>query len=472
MTHLRQLSELGFDRLASDDPTLFDLLSREQLRQARTLSMVASSSVADPSVLVCEGSSLSNVTTEGYPGRRYHAGCEIVDQVENIAVERAKAAFGARYANVQPHSGSSANQVVMFGLLSPGDRILGLDLDSGGHLTHGARVNVSGQYFDAIGYKLDEQGLIDYAQVRELALKHRPRLIISGASAYPRTINFARFREIADEAGALLLADISHISGLVAAGCHPSPIDHAHITTTSTYKQLYGPRGGLILCGRDADMRLPNQKRSLAETMQYALFPAVQGTPNLGAVAAKARAFALVASPAFKDLARLIVADARALAACLVNKGYRVLTGGTDNHIVVIDVGARGLTGRVAEAALEECGLIVNKNRIPHDTRSALVASGVRFGTNTLALRGMGPDAMASCVELVERVLSSVHMLSDTSYRLAPANARFVRDEVEKLCARYPLPHYPQPREAAAHDPAARPNTVRHGMSNADAWPA
>lgn len=448
---LSELGSLGLDKLAGEDPALFELVSREHLRQTRTLSMVASSSVADPSVLACEGLSLGNVTTEGYPGRRYHAGCEVVDQIENLAIERAKKVFGARFANVQPHSGSSANQVVMFGLLSPGDRILGLDLDSGGHLTHGARANVSGRYFDAVSYGLDAKGLIDYTQVRELALKHRPRLIICGASAYPRRIDFARFREIADEAGALLLADISHIAGLVAAGCHPSPVPHAHFTTSSTYKQLYGPRGGLILCGHDADQPVEAGGRKCAELVQRSLFPYVQGTPNLGAVAAKARALAYVGSPAFADLAHRIVADAQAMAQVFVERGWRVLTGGTDNHMVLVDVAERGLTGCIAEAALESCGIVVNKNRIPHDRHSPLVASGVRFGTNTLALRGMPPEAMELCVGLVERVLCAVQPLNDIEYRLDPELVRCVRDEAQALCALYPIPGYPMPRPEARH---------------------
>ncbi len=439
---LSEFARDGVRRLAAEDPGLFDLLSREYQRQLSTLSMVAASSIADPSVLACAGAVAANVTTEGYPGRRYHAGCEFVDGIENLAIERAQTAFGARYANVQPHSGSSANQVVLFSLLKPGDRMLGLDLDCGGHLTHGARANISGQYFEAFAYGLDADGWIDYTQVRDLALRHRPKVIICGASAYPRTIDFARFRQIADEAGAVLLADISHISGLVAAGCHPSPIDHAHYTTTSTYKQLYGPRGGLVLSGRDSDQRVPGQRGTFSDLVQRAVFPLMQGTPILNAIAAKARALAIVATPQFKELARMIVADAQALANGFLRKGYRVLTGGTDNHMVLIDVSVNGLTGAIAERALEECGVIVNKNRIPNDTRGPLVASGVRFGTNTLALRGMTPQTMAACVDLVECVLSSLEPIGETQYRIDPYVVRVVRDEVGRLCGRYPIPRY------------------------------
>lgn len=448
---LSELTSVGLDRLAVDDPMLFDLMVREHQRQIQCLSMVASSGAADPSVLVCEGLALGNVTTEGYPGRRYHGGCEVVDLIENLAIERAKKVFGARYANVQPHSGSSANQVVMFGLLAPGDCILGLDLDSGGHLTHGSRANVSGHYFRAVSYGLDDEGLIDYDQVRERALAHRPRLIICGTSAYPRIIDFARFRAIADEVGALLLADISHIAGLVAAGCHPSPVDHAHFTTTSTYKQLFGPRGGLILCGRDADTPVPGTSRTCAEFVQRSLFPYVQGTPNLGAIAAKARALAYVGTFAFTELGRRIVSTASALARGLEQRGYRVLTGGTDNHMVLIDVAARGLTGAIAEAALGECGIIVNKNRIPNDRHSALVTSGVRFGTNTLALRGMQPEAMSRCVDVVEQILGAVEGVSETAYRLDAQIARSAREAVAALCTQYPIPNYPVAQADALH---------------------
>src|SRR5262249_48197224 len=304
---------------------------------------------------------------------------------------------------VQPHSGSSANEIVMFSLLKPGDTILGLDLNCGGHLTHGSPVSVSGQYFNAIGYGLDPEGYIDYGQVRRLACAHKPKLMITGASSYPRVIDFEQFRGIADQVGAYLLADISHIAGLVVAGEHPSPIDHAHFTTTSTYKQLYGPRGGLILMGRDHDRPGPDGKRALSELVQKAVFPFFQGTPNLSAIAAKARALALVATPEFKTMSRQIVSSARALARCFVDKGYRVLTGGTDNHLVLIDVLSSGVTGVVAERALEECNIVVNKNKIPGDTKPALVTSGMRLGTNSLALRGMTAREMLQCADLIHR---------------------------------------------------------------------
>jgi glycine hydroxymethyltransferase len=439
---LAEFALRGLEVLHDEDHVLYALLEREYLRQNNTLVMVAASSVADPSVLACEGMATTNVTTEGYPGSRFHAGCEVVDQIERLAVERAKAAFGARYANVQPHSGSSANQLVMFSLLKPGDVLLGMDLDCGGHLTHGSKASVSGQYFKSVGYGLDADGFLDYEQVRRLALEHRPRLIVCGASCYPRTIDFRRFRDIADEVGAYLLADISHISGLVVAGEHPSPIDHAHFTTTSTYKQLYGPRGGLVLMGRDFDRPAPQGKRTLADLVQKAVFPFFQGTPNLSAIAAKARALGNVLRPEFKALAGRIVSGARALARCFVEMGYRVLTGGSDNHIVLIDVLHQGITGSVAERALEECDIIVNKNKIAGDRKPALVTSGMRLGTNCLAVRGMAAAEMPACAALVHRVLSSVKVLDDTHHELCPTIRASVRDEVRGLCRRFPLPDY------------------------------
>jgi len=432
----------GIERLRDGDPVLYELIVREHRRQSETLTMVAASSIADPAVLACEGTALLNTTTEGYPGARFHAGCEVVDQVERIAVERARRAFGARYANVQPHSGTSANQIVMFSLLRPGDTVLGLDLDAGGHLSHGAKASVSGVYFHAVAYGVDADGRIDMAEVRRLALEHRPRLIICGASAYPRALDFAAFRRVADEAGAILLADISHVAGLVAAGEHPSPIDHAHFTTTSTYKQLCGPRGGLVLMGRDHDAPAPDGRGTLSDLVQRAAFPFFQGTPSLASIAAKASALARVASPEFREVARRITASARALAAALEERGYQVVSGGTDNHIVLVDLTARGLTGVVAERALEECRIVVNKNRVPGDRRSATVASGIRFGTNGLALRGMGPAEMRRCAELVDRVLGAVRPLGDRAFELDPAAAAAAREGVAALCARFPIPGY------------------------------
>jgi len=440
---LAEMAYRGIDLLLRDDPSLYDLLTREYHRQTHTLAMVAASSIAHPSVLACEGMITTNVTTEGYPGARFHAGCQFVDEIERLAIQRAKAAYKARYANVQAHSGTSANEAVILSLLKPGDTILGLELNSGGHLTHGSKASVSGQYFHAVGYGVDEEGYIDYEQVQRLAQKFKPKLIISGASAYPRTIDFKRFREIADEVKAFLLADISHIAGLVAAGEHPSPIDHAHFTTTSTYKQLYGPRGGLILIGKDDQSLAPNGKETLSEMIQRAIFPLSQGTPNLSAIAAKARALAMVVTPEFRALAQRIVTDAIVLAQCLAEKGYRILTGGTDNHIVLIDVLASGVTGAIAERALEECHIIVNRNRIPADKKSVWVTSGMRLGTNSVALRGMGPSEMPKCAGLIHWVLSCVKVLGDREYELGRGLKEFIQAEVRELCSLFPIPCYP-----------------------------
>lgn len=444
MTNLTNFTHHGVDLLRRNDETLYRLLAREYDRQHNVLAMVAASSIADPSVLICEGLATANVTAEGYPGARFHAGCAVVDEIENLAVARAKAAFRAQYANVQPHSGTSANGAVMFSLLKPGDTILGMELNSGGHLSHGAAASVTGQYFKAVGYSVDAEGFLDYAQVDDLAQQHKPKLIICGASAYPRTIDFRKFREIADTVGAYLLADISHIAGLVAGEAHPSPIDHAHFTTTSTYKQLFGPRGGLILIGRDEQTLAPDGKRTLSELIQRAVFPYFQSTPNLSAVAAKARALAMLATPEFKQLAQRIVRDAKALAEYFTAKKYRVITGGTDNHMALIDVfTSKGLTGLIAEKALEACDIIINKNRIAGDKKSVHVTSGIRLGSNSLAYRGMGPDEMRDCVDLIDQVLSAVQPRDESRYELAAAARENFRARVHELCRRFPIPGYP-----------------------------
>ncbi|MFF4604368.1 serine hydroxymethyltransferase [Streptomyces sp. NPDC001339] len=428
-------------RLRTDDTELYDLLTREADRQRDTLMMVAASSVADPSVLACGGTALGNLTAEGFPGARYHAGCDIADDIERLAIERAKSAFGAQAAIVQPHSGSSANLSVLTALMEPGDTLLGLDLDCGGHLTHGSPASLTGRYFNAVGYRVTDDGLLDYEQVRELARAHRPKVIVCGASAYPRTIDFSRFREIADEVGAYLLADISHIAGLVAAGLHPSPIDHAHAVTTSTYKQLYGPRGGLILLGREANAPGPH-RGTLAATLRRSVFPATQGTPDLTSVAAKARALGFVAGPSFAALAQRLADDARAIAERLQQHGMRLVTGGTDTHMVLVDLRGTHLTGDVAEAALESCGIVVNRNRVPGDTTPVRVTSGLRIGTNSLAARGMGPDQAAACADLLARVMAATSVAPDGAAVLDPTVRTAVRAEVAELCARYPLPGY------------------------------
>jgi glycine hydroxymethyltransferase len=434
----------GHASLAQQDPMLYSALSAEYDRQAQTLVMVASSSLADPSVLACENMIGVNVTAEGYPGKRFHAGCVNVDAIEQMAIDRARFAFQAEYVNVQPHSASSANEIVMATLLRPGDTILGMELQYGGHLTHGAQASISGQYFNAVGYGLDEHGLIDYEQVARLAHEHQPKLIICGASAYARTIDFQRFRHIADEVGALLLADISHIAGLVVTGLHPNPIDHAHITTTCTHKQLFGPRGGLIMMGKDAHEPGPDGKRTLMDTLQRGVFPFFQAAPHINAIAAKARALAIVVSPEFKVVMQRIIVDAQTLAAAFIDMGYRVISEGSDNHIVLLDVTSQSVTGLIAEKVLEDCHIIVNKNRIAGDTRGAFITSGLRIGTNTLAMRNMGPQEMLTCARLVHTVLSNTQANGERAYSLDAEIQKHVRAEVKQLCQDFPIPNYPQ----------------------------
>jgi glycine hydroxymethyltransferase len=440
---LSRFLQAGVERLAAVDPELYAILDDEYRRQSEVLSMVASSSLADPAALVCEALPIMNVTAEGYPGARFHAGCVNVDRIELLAIERAKIAFGARYANVQPMSATVANEVVMFSVLEPGDTLLGMQLDAGGHLTHGAKASLSGQVFRSVGYGLTTEERIDYEAAHALAREHQPTLIVCGTTAYARRIDWARFRAIADDVGAWLLADITHIAGLVAAGLHPSPIDHAHFTTTCTHKQLYGGRGGLIMIGRDWDAPAPDGRRTLAELVQKRVFPYFQGAPNPSSIAAKARGLAFVTTAEFRERARSIVALARALADCFSRKGYRVVTGGTDNHIVVIDVLARGISGVNAEKALEDCGIVVNKNRIPGDAKPPSVTSGIRLGTNGLAARSMEPADMIQCVELIDRVLGAVRCRSDREYALDAAVRAAVESEVRALCARRPIAAYP-----------------------------
>ncbi|MFH7339629.1 serine hydroxymethyltransferase [Streptomyces sp. KHY 26] len=428
--------------LAEDDPDLADLLDREHIRQQDTLVLVASSSVAPPSVLACAGSSLANLTMEGYPGRRHHAGAEIADRVERLATSRACALFRARAANVQPHSGSSANLAVLMGLLEPGDTILGLDLDCGGHLSHGSAASVTGRYFRSVRYRTGDDDLLDYEQIAALAAEHRPKVVICGASAYPRRIDFARFREIADTVGAYLIADISHISGLVATGLHPSPIDHAHLTTTSTYKQLYGPRGGMILLGRDADAPGPDGRVPLRKLVDRAVFPLVQGTPDLGNVAAKARALHAAAQPGFRTLMELVLDDAAAIGDRLRSRGLRVVTGGTDTHMVLADLRDDGLTGAAAEEALEDCGILVNRNRVPGDDTPPRVTGGIRIGTNTLAARAVPPETAALCADLIADVVGELR----TTGGVHPAVADKIRAEVRRICAEHPVPGYADDR--------------------------
>ncbi len=442
---LSALAELAIEDLYEADPQLADLLLEEHRYQSRTLNLLAASSPADPSTAIAGGVSFPVVTAEGYPGRRFHSGAENVDALENLAVERAKRVFSARHANVQPHSGSSANLAVAFSVLNPGDTILGLHLDSGGHLTHGAPASITGKYFRTAHYGLDPSGRIDLEQVRAQALQHRPRLIICGASAYPRRIDFAAFREIADESGALLLADISHIAGLVIAGEHPSPIDIADFTTTSTYKQLRGPRGGLILLGeRGSDAGFGPVPGDAGQTwsrkIDKSVFPGTQGTPSFSNIAAKCIAFEKANGPAFSSWVRKVVHDANLLANHFSAAGLGLLTSGTDTHLLVVDLRDNlGISGYVAEKALERCGCLTNRNRVPDDHRSAYVASGLRIGTNHLAARKLSDNDVLNCADTIVRILMNIRATSDTSYELD----RRITDEavavISAVCARNPL---------------------------------
>jgi glycine hydroxymethyltransferase len=442
-SNLARFAQAAVERLQRVDPELFEILENEYRRQANVLSMVASSSLADPAALICEASTAMNVTAEGYPGRRFHAGCRHIDEIEQLAIDRAKRVFGAQFANVQPMTATCANEVVMFAVMKPGDTLMGMELDSGGHLTHGSKASISGQVFNAVGYGLDKNERINFDQAWELARKYKPKLIICGTTAYAREIDWAPFREMADEIGAYVLADITHIAGLVAAGVHPSPIDHAHFTTTCTHKQLYGGRGGLILMGRDADAPGPNGKGTLSGLIQKKVFPFFQGAPNQSSIAAKARAFEFIGSDEFRGIAERIVALSRALAKAFVDKGYRVITGGSDNHIVVVDVFEKGISGVNAEKALEDCGIVVNKNRIPFDKNPPSVTSGIRLGTNGMAIREMEPADMVTCVNVMHEILTGIEQQDLTTYTV-PADTRARAEAaVAELCQRRPITTYP-----------------------------
>lgn len=410
----------SYTALKETDREIHDLLQQEKQRQAQGLELIASENFASAAVIEATGNVLTNKYAEGYPGRRYYGGCEFADVVERLAQERAKQLFAAEHVNVQPHSGTSANMAIYFAMLSPGDRLMGMDLSCGGHLTHGHRLSYSGRDFEVVSYGVDrETEQIDYDDVEGLALEKRPKLIICGASAYSRTIDFARFRAIADASGALLLADIAHIAGLVVAGLHPSPIAHCDFVTSTTHKTLRGPRGGLILC-----------RESHAKAIDRALFPGIQGGPLMHIVAAKAVAFKEAMSDAFKTYQRQVVKNATRLAEQLTEQGLRIVSGGTDNHVVLVDVGAAGTTGKVAEKALEQARITANKNTIPYDPRPPLVASGIRLGTPAVTSRGMTEGTMDEIAVLIAEVLRSPE---------DDAVLGRVRRKVEDLCASFPL---------------------------------
>jgi glycine hydroxymethyltransferase len=406
--------------LKAADPEIYQAIADERARQNQGLELIASENFVSRAVLEAAGSVLTNKYAEGYPGRRYYGGCEFVDVAERLAIDRAKALFGAAHVNVQPHSGTSANMAVYFAVLKPGDTLMGMDLSAGGHLTHGHRLSYSGRDFRVVAYGVERGSeRIDYDEVERIALAERPKLIVCGASAYSRVIDFARFRAIADRIGALVMADIAHIAGLVAAGLHPSPVPHCQFVTTTTHKTLRGPRAGMVMC-----------EETYAKDIDRAVFPGIQGGPLMHIIAAKAVALKEAASEEFRGYQRQIVANARALAARLIAEGFRVVSGGTDNHLFLLDVSAAGSTGKVAEKALEAAGITVNKNTIPYDPNPPLVASGIRIGTPALTSRDMREPEMDLVGGLIAEVLRAPE---DESVRAS------VEARVHALAERFPL---------------------------------
>ncbi len=412
------------------DPEVAEALENERRRQNEGIELIASENFVSPAVLAAMGSVMTNKYAEGYPGKRYYGGCEYVDVAEELARQRAKELFGAGHANVQPHSGAQANMAVYLAVLTPGDTMLGMDLTHGGHLTHGHPLNYSGKEFNVVAYGVrKDTETIDYDRIRELALEHRPRLIVCGASAYPRTIDFALLRRIADEAGALLMADIAHIAGLVAAGLHPSPVPHCHFVTTTTHKTLRGPRGGMILCTEE-----------WAQAIDKAVFPGVQGGPLMHVIAAKAVAFAEAATPEWRAYQKRVVENSKILCDEVKARGWRIVSGGTDNHLFLIDLGPDFISGKKAERWLGLAGITVNKNTVPFDTRKPYIASGLRIGTPAVTTRGMGPDEMKLIADFIDRVLRSEEDKEDPA-KLAAFNEKMagITAEVAELTSRFPL---------------------------------
>jgi Glycine/serine hydroxymethyltransferase len=405
-------------RTSLRDEVIFQLIALEEKRQREGLELIASENFVSQQVREAVGSVLTNKYAEGYPGARYYGGCEIVDQVENLAIERAKALFGAAWANVQPHSGSQANMAVYMALMEVGDTLMGMDLAAGGHLTHGSRVNFSGKLYKVVSYGVSpETERIDLEEVRRLALEHRPKVIVAGASAYPRVWDFQAFRQIADEVGAFLVVDMAHFAGLVAAGLHPNPVPHAHVVTSTTHKTLRGPRGGLIL----------SQDPELGKKIDKLIFPGIQGGPLEHVIAGKAVAFFEALQPEFQEYSRLVVENAKRLAAELAERGYRIVTGGTDNHLMLVDLRPKGLTGKEAEERLDQVGITVNKNAIPFDPKPPRVTSGIRIGTPAITTRGFTPEEMPLVADLIDRALTQ-----------GPSEA--LREEVRRLALAHPMP--------------------------------
>lgn len=406
--------------IAEFDPEVARAIEDETRRQGAKIELIASENFVSRAVLQAQGSVLTNKYAEGYPGKRYYGGCEYVDVVERLAIERAKQIFGADHANVQPHSGAQANTAVYVAVLKPGDTVLGMSLAHGGHLTHGSPVNFSGLYFNFVSYGVNpETETIDYDEVRRLALEHHPKLMVAGASAYPRTIDFKRLREIADEAGCPLMVDMAHIAGLVAAGVHPSPVPYAQFVTTTTHKTLRGPRGGMILCTQE-----------YAQAIDKAVFPGIQGGPLMHVIAAKAVAFKEALEPSFKEYQARVIRNAQALANSLKSQGFRLVSGGTDNHLMLVDTRSVSLTGKIAERALDDIGITVNKNAIPFDPEKPFVTSGLRLGTPATTTRGFGESDYAEVASIIHHVLT--HMDD-------PAAHEEARARVQKLTGKYPL---------------------------------
>ena len=408
----------AFDEIKKADSEIADAIQAEMERQNSHLELIASENWVSKAVMAAMGSPLTNKYAEGYPGKRYYGGCQCVDVVEDLARERAKKLFGCDYANVQPHSGAQANLAVFFAMLEPGDKVMGMNLDHGGHLTHGAPVNISGKYFNVVSYGVNDEGVIDYDKVREIAVKEKPKMIIAGASAYARIIDFKKFREIADEVGAYLMVDMAHIAGLVAAGLHPSPIPYADVTTTTTHKTLRGPRGGLILCNQEAADKFNFNK---------AVFPGIQGGPLEHVIAGKAVCFKEALEPEFAEYQKQIIKNAQALSKGLMGRGVKIISGGTDNHLMLIDLRGEEVTGKELEKRLDAAHITCNKNTVPNDPRSPFVTSGVRLGTPAVTTRGLKEEDMDGIAECIALVLQSED------------NIEKVKGMVAELTAKYPL---------------------------------
>ena len=408
----------AFDEIKKADSEIADAIQAEMERQNSHLELIASENWVSKAVMAAMGSPLTNKYAEGYPGKRYYGGCQCVDVVEDFARERAKKLFGCDYANVQPHSGAQANLAVFFAMLEPGDKVMGMNLDHGGHLTHGSPANISGKYFNVVSYGVNDEGVIDYDKVREIAVKEKPKMIIAGASAYARIIDFKKFREIADEVGAYLMVDMAHIAGLVAAGLHPSPIPYADVTTTTTHKTLRGPRGGLILCNQEAADKFNFNK---------AVFPGIQGGPLEHVIAGKAVCFKEALEPEFAEYQKQIIKNAQALSKGLMDRGVKIVSGGTDNHLMLIDLRGEDVTGKELEKRLDAAHITCNKNTVPNDPRSPFVTSGVRLGTPAVTTRGLKEDDMDMIAECIALVLQSED------------NIEKVKGMVAELTAKYPL---------------------------------